>query len=235
MYRLLFLFSLSASSCASSGTPFQLETFGEMRQVLREGHTEGRVSLTEMTTAGTWGLGALAGLEGEITILDGDVFLETVVDGRLERRAVEESDQAALLVSAWVPEWREVPLGAIASLRELEKAMGEALDTAGFDPARTPVPIRIEGEFSNIALHVLDHSCPIANPDGPPPIRWEGSDVRASIVGIYAVGFGGKLTHHGQTSHLHVVARLEVGDSVSGHLEQIAFVGRASLLIPLSH
>jgi alpha-acetolactate decarboxylase len=232
MSKTLLLLFLLASGCATSNKGFTLETHGEMRSVLRDGNTSGRVVLKDRVHRGTWGLGALAQLEGEITILDGEVFLEVVEEGALVRRPLADGDQAALLVLTSVPAWSAVPLRPVESLKDLEVALAEAIFARGLSSEHGPVPVRIEGTFRHVGLHVLDHSCPIANPEGPPPIRWKGALVTGSIVGIFAPGFGGKLTHHGQDTHLHVVLTDPTGASVSGHLEELRLDAGAHLFLP---
>jgi hypothetical protein len=47
------------------------------------------------------------------------------------------------------------------------------------------------------------------------------------LVGFFAEGAAGRLTHHGRRSHLHAVA-----DEVMGHLDEVA-LERAVLLLPM--
>jgi alpha-acetolactate decarboxylase len=221
-------------SCASSPERVaSLECWGEMRNVLREGNTEGRVRIEGVARPGTWGVGAMEGLEGEITIYDGNVVLAIVEDEQLTLREATKRDQATLLVLATVDEWRVLGIPEVRNAKDLEYALARALEATGFDPSIDPVPIRIEAEFPSIALHVLDHSCPIANPEGPPPWRYYGENVTGTLVGIYAEGQAGTLTHHGQNFHLHAVIRTEDGTTVSGHMDEVALGTDAQLFLPV--
>jgi len=80
-----------------------------------------------------------------------------------------------------------------------------------------------------VQLHVPDHSCPIANPDGPPPWRFAGESERVVLAGFHAENSAGRLTHHGTSSHTHA---LVAGREVSGHLDDVAFPPGARLFLP---
>ena len=88
---------------------------------------------------------------------------------------------------------------------------------------------RIEGRAKRLELHVLDHSCPIAAPEGPEPWRYSGEDVPVQLIGFYAENSGGQLTHHGQTTHIHALLP-ETG--LSGHVDAVALADGARLFLP---
>ncbi len=61
------------AGCAAS-TP--VTQHGRMREVLREGNTQPRISLVEVAQRpGAIGVGALAGLGGEVTVVDANVWI----------------------------------------------------------------------------------------------------------------------------------------------------------------
>lgn len=228
-----------AGSCGSSPpargdeVPFaRVECWGEMREVLHEGRSHGRVRLRDVLEPGTWGVGALAELAGEITVLDGEATLAVVREGAVELRAPRGADFAALLVLSTVEGWRRVELPQACRLGDLELVVARALERAGYDPAAAPVPLRIEGSFDQLDLHVIAGACPLADPDGAPPWRWSGAGARGTIVGIHAEGAAGRLTHHGRASHLHAVVEGVEGERVSGHVEELALGADAVLFLP---
>lgn len=220
--------------CAGpSEAPFiEVRGWGTMREVLREGDTRGRVPLVAVVEDHTWGVGALEGLEGEITIVDGEVSIAQVVDGELVLRGLRKRDEASLLVLAEVSAWHEDSLPQVRGLRDLETVLEGRVRLAGLDPGLTPVPVHVEGTFERLSLHVLDGSCPVARPDGPPPWRWEGGGARGGLVGVYAEGQGGVMTHHGQRLHLHAVVVDPDGRVLSGHVDDVALGEGSSLFLP---
>ncbi|MFT7671436.1 MAG: alpha-acetolactate decarboxylase [Planctomycetota bacterium] len=224
----------SACSSTQAREPYAtVSCWGSLREVLREGETEGRVQLERVVQKGTWGVGALEGLEGEITIIDGATSLAIVEGGELTHRELAESDEATLLVIANVEEWSEQILPEVQTLSDLEFVLEAAIRESDFHTSEGPVPLRIEGRFDYVAVHVMDHSCPIANPDGPPPWRWSGAQATGTIVGVYARGQGGVLTHHGQSVHLHAVLQTADGQYLSGHLDEVALGAGVRLSLPV--
>lgn len=199
-----------------------------MREVMRQGRSEGRVSLADVSRddgsgRSTIGVGALAGLSGEVTILDGRVFVtegKVVKTWRAEAsapplREAKTSEQATLLVLARVPRWEEQALGDCGSYTALEDKIASALRARGRDLSE-PQAIRVRGRARRLALHVIAGACPIAQPAGPKPYRFDGSAAEVEVLGIFVEGAIGRLTHHGRRSHLHALA-----GSHMGHLDEI--------------
>lgn len=226
---------LLASACSS--TP-GVQTWGTMREVLKEGRSEGRVELLQFQgatqadrDAAPWmGVGAMAGLAGEVTIDEGDVWITEVVDGQPVTRKPRAGDEAALLIVAEEAAFLSHSLGAVASLDELEERIAEVLHAEGFRYGEV-VPVRVFGEASSTSLHVIDGACPIANPDGPPPAR-AGRSGSVTLVGFFARDAAGELTHHDRRTHLHALftSSMQHGP-LAGHLDAVAF-DQAYLFFP---
>lgn len=206
-----------------------------MKTVLAQGQIEARIAMADAITPNSVGIGALAGLEGELTILDGVIHAARVTtDYGLSSTALsgeQSSDSATLLAICEVAEWERILLDEVSSLAALEKIVASELSSRGFDLSQ-PVPFKVDATFSEISIHVLNHSCPIANPDGPEPWRGEFRAKNGHLVGIYAVGFGGKLTHHGSDSHIHAIVLNGTDVDSSGHAESFALEPGSILYLP---
>jgi hypothetical protein len=178
-----------------------------MHAVLREGSSEARVALAGLGEPGAIGVGALAGLAGEVTVIDRRVLVATAAPARdpgraperLDLREAGRDDHAALLVLAVVPEWEPHEIGACGDYGELEEAIAELLLRRGHDLAR-PIPVRVRARASDLRLHVVAGACPIANPAGPAPWRWRGRSDDVELVGLFAEGEQGRITHHARRS-----------------------------------
>ncbi len=226
---------LAIASCSSTPKPIadaRLRSWGEVRDVLRDGKTQARVNLSKVVRKGIWGVGALADLEGEITVLDGKASLAIVKDGELTHRTLSNRDAATLLVLAEVRAWDEQPMIEARTLEDLERVIASAVERSVFRGVNSPVPVRIEGALDELAIHVINHSCPKANPQGPKPWRWKGPVEQATLVGIFGEGLGGKLTHHGQRVHLHAVFESEDGQRLSGHVDAVSLGEGVRLYLP---
>jgi alpha-acetolactate decarboxylase len=223
---LLFLLA----GCATSS---EVEIWGSMREVLRQGRTEGRVTLEDVVRPGAVGVGLLEGLEAEVTVDDGVVHLASVCEGQLVQRELRSDDRAALLALAHVPEWSTVELPHVRGMEQLEEEVFRAARAAGLDPHRI-LPIRIVGRFHGLDVHVLDRSCPLANPDGPPPWRLRGAQAEGVLVGVYADAHAGRITHHGERLHLHAVVLTAEERRISGHVDGVEVTAGAKLFLPRS-
>ena len=203
-----------------------MQAYGAMREVMRDGDDRGRVVLSEVTTPFSVGVGALEGLAGEVTIVDGEALVAQRDGERVRMRAPRTGEQAALLLVGEVRAWRELPLPDCADYATLEEHVAEALREAGMDPGE-PTPVRVVGRAERLQMHVVAGACPIAAPNGPAPWRFDGRAEAVTLVGFFVEGAVGVLTHHSRCSHLHAIA-----GGKAGHLDDIS-LRDARLLLPL--
>lgn len=231
---LALLLSASTCACTTTDAPAEvgaLQQWGQLRNVMRDGETFRRVRLSQVARPGTWGVGALEELAGEVTVLDGVVTIAEVADGELRVRSATSREFATLLVLADAEGWVEREVVA-ARAPDVDVVLDASLRELGFDPQARPVAVRIEGEFDSLALHVVAGNCPIANPDGPAPWRWSGGGARGTLVGVFAPGRAGDLTHHNHRFHLHALVTTPDGRRISGHVDDVAFAEGVRLLAP---
>lgn len=214
----LLILLLVGAACAGTPPGTEVRSWGTMREVLRLGMTEGRVELGQLGERVSVGVGAMAGLEGEVTILDGRVLVARGAQSAAAAPPVRDAavgDSAALLVVAEVGAWEEVPLVDCGSYEVLEAAIAAQLRARSLDPTE-PQPVRIRGRAAHLALHVIAGACPIADPGGPRPWRFAGPVGAVELVGFYVEGAAGRWTHHTRSSHLHAVA-----EGLMGHLDEV--------------
>jgi hypothetical protein len=93
--------SLSWATNAASERPFNVSIHGNFKQMVHAGDTSGKVALAPpVRAAGTYGVGALAGLRGEILIWDGSVLVTLGESASGSTQPPRADDQATLLVTA---------------------------------------------------------------------------------------------------------------------------------------
>lgn len=217
----------TASACSTRPDhPDAVRSWGTMREALRHGRSEARVALASLDGVDTVGVGALEGLAGEVTIVDGRVLVAHAEHGACRVAPAAPGDAATLLVTARVRDWQTRPLADCDDYERLDAAIGSAVRAQGFDPTQ-PTPVRIRGRASHAAYHVIAGACPIATPEGTPPWRFRGPIDAIELVGIYVEHAAGRLTHHVHRSHLHLVAPGHMG-----HLDEIALRDAVLLLPP---
>ena len=94
--------AFSLASCTSTYTVTQ---HGGMRDALRMGNTQARISFTEVhSKPDAIAVGALTNLDGEITIFNGKVYTATTADGKTASTRIDDSqfDSASLLSLSYV-------------------------------------------------------------------------------------------------------------------------------------
>jgi alpha-acetolactate decarboxylase len=237
MRTLLLLALVLLPACSTKPA---IRQFGSMREVLREGESQPRVALSELAGPTTIAIGALAGLEGEITMLDGQTWVARPAGGALAVSGPEpvRGDHATLLTATEVRSWETAEFaGGPATGEDLESLIERSARVRGVDTAR-PFPFTITGVFDSLDIHVINRACIIANPDLPPerqPWRWSaaGMPARATIVGFYAPDAAGVMTHHGTAIHAHAIIEQE-GGTITGHVERFAVPAGAVLGLPAS-
>ncbi len=210
-----------------------------MRPVMREGSTQARTSLRDWAEPHTIAVGAIEGLDGEITVVDGGVWVSRVRDGGIATSgpAVAAEDQATLLTAMRVARWRSVRLDEGATGPELEDLIERAAKKQGIDTAR-PFPFVIEGRAAALDMHVINGLCPHSGAEAAAdrePWRLTLSEATpATIVGFFARHSEGVLTHHGTPIHAHALLARD-GKRTTGHIDSIAIEAGATLRVPEPH
>lgn len=222
---LLTALSAVLAACAAPEAATTVQVHGSMRDVLRMGRDHGRVVIAAVTRPGSIGVGALAGLDGEVTILNGRAVVTQRRGANAVTRPPRAGEQAAMLVTAEVPSWTERVLPPCEDYAALEEQVRAALDAHGLDP-RAPTPFMVTGRAQRLQMHVIAGACPIATPSGPAPWRFDGPAEEVTLVGFYAEGAAGRLTHHTHSSHLHAVTARG-----AGHLDDVC-MERPRLFLP---
>jgi hypothetical protein len=224
---------LLVGACAPSRWDGDYRHWGTVREVLRFERTQGRVTLTDVAAPSAVGLGALAGLHGEVLVVDGEAWVSRVDgDARPDARLAEEDEEATFLVISEVPQWTVVRVRQDVAPDDLERFLREAAEFAGLDWSR-PFPFIVRGTVFSAELHVLNGKCPVAFPDLPPeqqPFRASFGRTPGTLVGFYGEGVEAILTHHGSRVHIH--GRLGGDRPIVGHLDAVGIAAGAVLQLP---
>lgn len=229
---------LLSGGCASHRA--QVRQYGRMHDVLSGGAAKatGQVQLAAvLDRPHAYGVGALAGLEGEITVYDGKVWLARVKDGALhvDEPTAHPAESAALLTVAYVEAWSEVVIDRALAGEELEAFIAAQARRAGVD-TRSPFPFLILGDTTDLQLHVIHGECPMRpgvrlTEETQPWRRTREQPTPAKVVGVYAADSVGDLTHPGTAIHAHVLFE-EEDATVTGHVERLAVAEGAVLKLP---
>ena len=231
--------ALAATSFAADDPKAEdLVQYGSIHETIGRKDHKGRVDLSELLKRPHfYGIGALAGLEGEITILD-SVPVVTTVSAKGKPEAIPEGE-ATLLVGQSAAAWKEVEITENIPHDRVDAAIRKLAAQNGIDTSR-PFVFTIEGQCSDVRLHVINGACPMRArmkketiPDGQEPFEFETESVKGIVVGVYAADSVGKLTHPATSQHSHLVyTDAATGQRVTGHLEQYGVARGATLKLP---
>jgi alpha-acetolactate decarboxylase len=219
-----------------------LVQYGSMREAVGQQHDQGRVALSTLTDKQNFfGVAALEGLEGEITIFDSDAIVTGVAgEGTLE--PVPNKDlQATMLVGAYIPAWTEYEVDHDVPAAGFDDMVRDAAGKSGVDVSK-PFMFTMEGEFSDVRMHVIHGACPIHArmkniqlPKEEAPFEGQYPTIRGRLVGVYASNSVGVLTHPDTSTHVHLIFEdAASGKQVTAHIEQIGLVTGAVLKLPTS-
>lgn len=234
---------LLAGSAWASSLPFAFVHHGNFQRMMHTGNASGVIALMALPQqSGTWGVGATAGLKGEIVQIDGRLLVSPGSDEQGRVRPPQEGERAVLFASGRVQAWQDVTVprdmdaaAFQAFVQERAKALGLALDQ--------PFVFRTEGRFPHLQWHV------VTGEKGPGGHGAQGSDsadhankrsdmrlfrqpgASGQLIGVYSgAALEGVVSHPGEHFHIHFV---DPGVTVSGHLDRYSVAAGAVLKLPL--
>ncbi|HEB60574.1 MAG TPA: hypothetical protein ENJ06_02000 [Phycisphaeraceae bacterium] len=228
--------SHTSSNAENVGLP-AISQYGTMREVLRDGHTEARISMTDaVAEPHAYAVGALEGLTGEIMIVDGNVWVARNDGDNLQVTGPtpDANDKATLLALTHVTNWKSETIKPSTEGQELESLIEHMAREQGLDTSQ-PVPFLLEGKTGSINLHVINGYCPIRIDPATMDVKpWRLSVTNKTdvvIFGYYAPNSAGVLTHHGTSIHAHALIRKK-GRTLTGHVDQVTVEPGMILKIP---
>jgi len=203
-----------------------------MMLVHRENDAAPRVDLAPLAKEdGAFAIGPLAGLRGEITALDGKIHTSRVVDGAPVITS-EWDVQAPFLVHGHVLQWDVVNLPAgVQTLADLARVLPELAREANLD-TKAPFPFKVHVEKGKLDYHImnnLEDGFAIQRPHAELMARFTIDARPATLIGVYSTGHAGIFTHHGETTHIHVVS--DDGRD-AGHVDGATLGENAKLFLP---
>jgi alpha-acetolactate decarboxylase len=224
-----------ALSAAAQG-PLDVTAYGNFKRMVYISDTSGKVALASVPlSAGTYGVGALADLTGEILIWGGEFFVTSgeSVSGATQPPGIH--DQAALLVTAQVKGWNEAEVVRDMTQQEFEQFVINTAHSKRID-INKPFPFIVLGEAMDYTWHVVTgkakrHGGSAQHGQGHATNRiFTGAKTSGKLVGFYsAEEQEGVISHPGERFHVHY-ADNEL--KTSGHLDNFGIVKGAKLLLP---
>ncbi len=223
IYSLLFIIMI-CFACESPKT-ITVENYGVLRKIKHEGDISGKVKIDTLDNVNLYGLGALAQMKGEITVVNGQIYVSKVVDS-VAVIGSSENVNAALFVFSQIDKWDTL---TIEGDDDLELLVSSTLKERG---ALTPTPFIVIGEPELVNYHIINLD----------PMSEDKSDHKAgsftdtvenravTLLGFYADDAQGVYTHHDSKIHVHYV---DGSSLLNGHVDEVKLGNNEfKLLIP---
>jgi alpha-acetolactate decarboxylase len=232
--------AMAAGAALAAALPFNFTYFGNFQRMSHTGDTQAQVKLAAVPqVAGTWGVGALAGLKGEILVHDGKVLVTPGSDPEGRTAPAAAGDEAVLFASATVTSWVEVPVPRDMDQAGLEAFVIEQAKARRLDVDR-PFAFLIDGRFPRLRWHVVTGDMPAGTGSGhggghanlvSGMREFHAPDSTGRLVGIYSgKALTGVVSHSGERFHLHYA---DPQLKVSGHVDAYAVAAGAVLKLPV--
>lgn len=178
-------------------------------------------------------VGALTGLRGEITMIDGRFVVS--YGGGCANCPPAHTETATLLAAGKVTEWsRPIVIPADLSGKVLDDFIIAQAKSAGFDMSR-PFPVRLKGTLVDVAMHIIEAPNPgFAGHGSKVPMakqdEYKHPNLTGEVVGFYApADMQGVLSHSGEPFHFHWV---DDQHTRTAHLDAFGMLKGAMLSLP---
>lgn len=250
--RGLIAAAMLAFAACTSPLPPGFVHHGHFQRMMHSGDASGRVALSALSRqGGTWGIGATAGLKGEIVQVDGLLLVSPGSDESGRVRAPLAGEEAALFAGNHVQAWRDVAVPQDMEAAAFETFVREQAQALGLT-LHQPFAFRVEGRFPHLLWHVVTgettpagghdaaggdgdqadhggHGAGHANArSGMRVFRQPGAG--GQLIGIYSgAALEGAVSHPGERFHVHYV---DSGAAVSGHVDRYSVAAGSVLKLP---
>lgn len=231
------------------GQSANFQHFGNFQRMMHTGDSAGQVELSKLDqSAGRWGVGALAGLKGEIIQVDGKLLVSLGTDPTGKVQAPQANDAAVLWASDKVAQWRQISVPNDMNQAQFEKFVSDQAVANRLD-VNQPFAFRVTGGYSHLIWHVLTGEKPETRATGygghshgghghgGHANKQSGMKVfrnptaTGQLVAVYSGRkLEGVVSHPGERFHVHYI---DDAQSVSGHVDQYNVKSGATLWLPV--
>jgi acetolactate decarboxylase len=244
---MMFAATMLLAGCASTGNPpdagepqawdGQVQVYGALRAMFHEGKTGAMVSLDSLLpNADLYGVGALADLSGEVTVIGGRAYLAYPEGAEATRtESTLQADVAAtLLVTSEVPSWQSVVTDRAIRFEELDDEIVRLAAAAGMSRSAR-FPFLLEGTFGDLQWHVIDGRRLTGGGSShqdhrAAAVKTQRDRATATLVGFYSENDQGVFTHMGSRAHLHCVVDAPLS---TGHVDHVDIPAGITVKFPV--
>lgn len=233
---ILFLlpFAAPASSKDAGAPSVTVRYYGNFKKMIQENYVEGVVELERaLSIPHVYAVGIIKNAEGEITILDGEAWVNYGKDGISKTSSqIRKGEKASLLLTAGVEKWQTIVIPADMSENELHAFVLDQARKSGLN-VKTPFPFLIEGKIRKIVWDVLDgadtDSARKSNQLFLRKLVGYREEAPVVLLGFYPAELQNEFDYPGELWHIHVLFK---DDNNTGHVNAFSVVKGARLQLP---
>lgn len=228
----IFLLSIGIglSSIAAAQT---VHTAGAMRSVMMGTDLSAHLRWDTLAKTGLYGLSPLHLLGGEVTVIDGKIFVSTV--SPTCAITVKETDEPVLApfgVFTHVTGWQEKKVkAAISSEENLQKWIEKQAISAG-KSLENPFVFIIKADFDLVGYHIISKDPTVKEHTHElhdlAKKQYSVENTSGELIGFYSRNHEGIFTHKGSFIHVHFI---DTAKRQMGHLEELKWKGKGVLKI----
>jgi hypothetical protein len=251
-YSLLLVGCIALFTSAHAQSP-DFTHYGNFKRMMHTGDTKGQVLLSAVPSGpGVWGVGALAGLKGEIIQVDGKLLVSLGTDPKGAVNPPAPTDSAVLWASGQVKDWDPVKIPIDMTQTQFEAFFTQQATARKIDLTQ-PFMFRVTGSYAHLIWHVVTGEAPTGNQGahdahgsaagqtghgahGGHANQKSGMKIfrqpvaTGQLVGVYSGDkLEGVISHPGEKFHVHYI---DDGLTVSGHVDQYSVKAASILLLP---
>lgn len=237
-WRIALISLLLTAAAAYAAEPYAIQAWGNFKQMADTGKTDGVVKLSALGNGkGTYGVGAIAGMRGEILLWDGKLLVSRGHSTKGETGPAVSTDEAVLFVHAKVDGWQEVKIASDMTQAQFEAFVVATAKKLGLDGERA-FPFAVRGSSLNVVWHVVTGAAPAAGAHGRGTHDQGHAQARVfrepaaagTLLGFHTgAALEGIASHPGERFHVHYAS---ADFSVSGHVDEYRVPKGATLLLP---
>lgn len=236
VYKLIIATICIATWLNVNAKNIEVKSYGHYQKMIHMKKTTGVVNLKKAipSLSGTYAVGAIQKGLGEITILNGKVWLDYGKDGLGNSlNNIPADEQAVLLAISKVEKWQSTKIKNALSQEKLFKVILEKAEKLGLN-IKMPFQFLLEGSFDELAIHVISGQDPKFGGHGGATELFKKAEEKrnnqkAIIIGFYSADNQGVFTHPGESWHLHAVIKKE---NIGAHVDSIATGKNVTLKLP---
>lgn len=209
----------------------EVKVAGAMKNIMVKGDLSAYLNLDTINKTNLYGIGPVAGLKGEIMVVDGKIYTTAITGNQLEHHESKVSE-AAMLVYSYIPKWKPITINAvISSYAELEVFVEKTAGANGFNTDK-PFAFKLIATPEKVNYHVIDWEKGTTHTmDNHKQFAYVGKLANSTVtmLGFYSKHHQSIFTHHTSFMHVHI---MDQKSKTIGHLDELLLSGLFTVYLP---